>query len=95
VDGSAPAVELAEADAIAKEYRTADPAGVVRRALPLYVLGEYRNEGSAAERRITIKLHVKRGEETIVDEERATEERGDKLPVPHDIKATLDDYVIG
>lgn len=28
-------------------------------------------------------------------QESATEESGDKLPVPHEIKATLDDYVIG
>ncbi len=103
-------VELAEANAIAREYQIADPAGVVKRPVPIYVIGEYRNVGRAAdlgvsspllratrttgerervrerslsaarlgrgpERQITVKLHIKRGNETIAAEERTLAQR--------------------
>jgi tetratricopeptide (TPR) repeat protein len=80
-------VELAEANAIAEEYRTADPAGVVRRPLPLYVLGEYRHEGRGADRRTAVKLCVKRGEQTVTNRE--------KTMLPSEVAEFLWDTVLG
>jgi hypothetical protein len=63
-------VELAEAEAIAREYQLADPGERPRRRLPLYLLGEYRNEGLGEERRVTVALKLKRGEKVLGQTER-------------------------
>ena len=57
-------VELAEANALAKELARTN-SGPVKRALPLYVLGEYRNDGDGAARRLTISLKLNRGESPV------------------------------
>jgi len=54
-------VELAEADALAREYKLTAQDERPRRRLPLYLLGEYRHEGLADARQLTISLQVKRG----------------------------------
>ncbi|MEX1228877.1 MAG: hypothetical protein WEB58_01480 [Planctomycetaceae bacterium] len=56
-------VEFAEAEALMRE-RSLDVAGQkIRRLLPHYLLGEYRNEGKDEERRVTITLTHKHGEQ--------------------------------
>jgi len=55
-------VELEEARAIAREFALADAPGEPARHLPLYLLGEYRDEGSGDRRAVTIHLTLKRGE---------------------------------
>lgn len=54
-------VELAEADALAKELALTDPGARLNRPLPIYLLGEYRHDGAGQERRITLKLRAERG----------------------------------
>jgi len=55
------AVDLAEAEAIAKELAFAAPGTAVRRRMPLYMLGEFRHAGTGGERKVTIKLRAERG----------------------------------
>jgi len=54
-------VELAEADALAKEVALTAPGGKLDRPLPLYLLGEYRHEGKGSEATIGLKLRAERG----------------------------------
>jgi len=58
-------VELEEARAIAREFALADAPGEVARDLPLYLLGEYRDEGEAARRKVSIRLTLKRGDRDV------------------------------
>lgn len=58
-------VEVAEANAIAQEHALADPLATVKRRLPLFVLGRYRNQDVEGDRRVTIELTVKRGDEQL------------------------------
>ncbi len=53
-------VELAEAEALAKEAALAAPGAKLERPLPLYLLGEYRHEGKGKERTLTLKLRAER-----------------------------------
>ena len=53
-------VELAEANAISREIALSASADV-QRPLPLYVLGEYRQEGVAGQARQTVSLTLMRG----------------------------------
>lgn len=53
-------VELAEAEALAKELALS-PEAKLNRPLPLYLLGEYRHEGTAKDRAVTLKLRAERG----------------------------------
>ena len=54
------AVELSEAEALAKEFAlTADDR--LRRAMPLYFIGEFRHRGLGEDRTISIKLQAERG----------------------------------
>ncbi len=55
-------VELAEARAITRELALAGTASHVTRNLPLYILGEYRNEGIDEDRRVSLSLTLQRGE---------------------------------
>lgn len=54
-------VELAEAEALAKEIALADPGSKLDRPLPVYLLGEYRHEGKAKDRTLTVKMRAERG----------------------------------
>ena len=58
-------VELEEARAIAREFALADAPGAVARDLPLYFLGEFRDEGEAARRKVSIRLALKRGDRDV------------------------------
>lgn len=58
-------VELAEAESLAREFRLSDADGTVRRRLPLYLLGEYRNDGQGDARKTQVHLRLKRGEEQL------------------------------
>ncbi|MDD3927006.1 MAG: hypothetical protein PHT33_10175, partial [bacterium] len=58
-------VELAEARAIAEEMSlTGDTAGI-KRNLPLYIMGEYRNDGIEDKRQTRIALTLKRGDKEL------------------------------
>jgi hypothetical protein len=56
-------VELAEAKSLAGE--AAISATSLERPLPLYVLGEYRNDGKGDERRMRLTLKVQRGDTVV------------------------------
>ncbi|NLS97683.1 MAG: WD40 repeat domain-containing protein [Planctomycetaceae bacterium] len=60
-------VEMAEAEAIAREYELASPADRVRRPLPVYVLGEFRHQGHGDSRRVAISVRLKRGQAVIAE----------------------------
>ena len=60
-------VEMAEAEAIAREYELASPADRVRRPLPVYVLGEFRHQGHGDSRRVAISVRLKRGQAAIAE----------------------------
>jgi tetratricopeptide (TPR) repeat protein len=54
-------VELEEAQALAKELRLAAPGAVLRdRPPPIFLVGEYRNEGKAKDRTVFVKLRADR-----------------------------------
>jgi hypothetical protein len=59
------AVELEEARALARELALTAPGAKLARPLPLYLLGEYRNEGKGKERTITLKLRAERGNKPV------------------------------
>ena len=54
-------VELAEAEAIAKELSLTATNDKVTRLLPHYLVGRYRNEGRGKSRRVEIQLALKHG----------------------------------
>ena len=58
-------VELAEAEAIAREYQLANSGETPVRRLPLYLLGEYRHEGRGEDRQVAITLKLKRGDKLL------------------------------
>lgn len=58
-------VELAEARAIASELELAGDTLEVRRGLPLYLMGEYRNEGVKDARMISVTLALRRGDRDL------------------------------
>lgn len=62
-------VELEEAQAIGKELRLT--GGKIRRALPLYVLGEFRHKSRGDDRTLAVRLRVMRGEQML--DERSAE----------------------
>ncbi len=53
------AVELAEAEALAKELALTQ-ADKINRSLPLYLLGEFRHDGRGAEQIVTLTLRAQR-----------------------------------
>ncbi len=57
--------ELAEAEALAKEYQLAAPSEKPQRRLPLYFLGQYRHERRGNDIQVTITLTVKRGAKQV------------------------------
>jgi len=50
---------------LAKEFALTAPGSRLDRPLPLYLLGEFRNEGKGAERTITLKLRAERGGKVV------------------------------
>ncbi|MCX5684628.1 MAG: hypothetical protein NT049_13205, partial [Planctomycetota bacterium] len=58
------AVELAEANAISREIALSASASA-QRPLPLYVMGEYRQEGADTQARQTISLTLMRGQKQL------------------------------
>ncbi len=58
-------VELAEAQALAKEVALASDQTRLERELPIYVLGDYRHEGQDSTRTISVKLKLMRGEQLL------------------------------
>jgi hypothetical protein len=57
-------VELAEAESISRELALGG-ASSLRHSLPFYLLGEYRNSGRDANRRISISLRLRHGEQEL------------------------------
>lgn len=58
-------VELAEAQALAKEVALADPGSQLKRDVPFYLLGEYRNDGAGDDRHVRLSLKLMRGEQQL------------------------------
>ena len=58
-------VELDEARAIARELALTAPKSAVRRPLPLYLLGEFRNDGKDDQRHVTLRLQLVRGKDKL------------------------------
>ncbi|MBN9521195.1 hypothetical protein J0H58_22190 [bacterium] len=54
------AVELAEAEALARELALAGPGAKLDRPAPLYLLGEFRHEGKGKERTVALTLRAER-----------------------------------
>lgn len=59
------AVELAEAQAVARELQLAAPGSGVTRPAPLFLLGEYRNEGQGAARVLNLTLRAERNGKAV------------------------------
>jgi len=59
------AVELNEARAIASEYALSATGAQVVRPLPFYLYGEYRHDGVADARRMTVSLALRQGERQL------------------------------
>ncbi|MDD3926865.1 MAG: HEAT repeat domain-containing protein, partial [bacterium] len=59
-------VELAEAHAIAQETALTD-GNAIKRTLPLYIMGDYRNDGTGNDRKVNLSLTLKRGEQKLKD----------------------------
>lgn len=58
-------VELAEAQAIAREAILSGKESKVERPLPFYFLGSFRNTGKGDERRMELEVKLQRGEKAI------------------------------
>ncbi len=63
-------VEFEQAPEIARELAVSAGYPSVKRSLPLYIHGRYRNNGPAAERRIDLRLELRQGDETLGTTER-------------------------
>jgi hypothetical protein len=73
-------VELQEADAISHELRLAGSEMEIRRRLPYYILGEYRNEGGRKNRTMSMTLRLRYGDDilrTVREEGLSPESFGD------------------
>jgi hypothetical protein len=66
-------VELPEARAIAAELAAAGTTGVVRRPLPLYLLGEFRHEDKDGASQVHLKVRVLRGKDKLGQRDGAVE----------------------
>jgi tetratricopeptide (TPR) repeat protein len=76
-------VELAEAEAIAQEIKLTDPGATVKRAPPLYLLGEFRRQGAGAEAQVALKLRATRGGQPVGKLIEHTADPGDAPAVLH------------
>lgn len=63
-------VELAEAEALAKELALAAPGRTLERPLPLYLLGEFKHERVEGKPVIVLALRAERGGKVVVKPER-------------------------
>jgi WD40 repeat protein len=63
-------VELAEAEAISREFALAAPEERPQRRLPLYLVGQYRHEGRGEELRVSVTLRARRGADQLGETER-------------------------
>lgn len=80
-------VELAEAQALERELILAGQAGKkIERPLPLYILGQYRNDGRGDARRVSIELVLKQGERELLRKDR-------KELKPDDVPAAISELV--
>ncbi|AWM37838.1 hypothetical protein GobsT_41290 [Gemmata obscuriglobus] len=68
-------VELAEAEALAKELALAAPGTKLERPAPVYLLGEYRHQGQGNERTIALKLRAERAGKPVGKSETFTLKR--------------------
>lgn len=71
-------VELEEANAVAKELRLTSADGSVRRNLPIYLMGEYRNEAEGDQRTVRLSLRIQQGDKELDSQQ--VEIRADKVP---------------
>ncbi len=62
-------VELDEAKAITNEYVAAGSGDEVARKLPVYVLGEYLNQGRGEDRRVKLSLKTQQGSKVLSEKE--------------------------
>lgn len=62
-------VEMAEAQAVAKEQAMTGGDSIERLTDPLYVLGRFRNEGRGPQRRVTLSLEIKLREQILLESE--------------------------
>ncbi len=87
------AVELAEAEAIAKEVALTAPGEALNRPLPVYLFGEYRHDGKGKDRTLTLTLKAERAGKAIG---KPTEKKGNPDDAPSAIrewvKGVLDDF---
>lgn len=58
-------VELEEAQAIASERSLTAESGTIKRRLPIYLLGQFRNEGQGETRQVQISLSVQQGSKEL------------------------------
>ncbi|WP_165698839.1 SHD1 domain-containing protein [Bremerella volcania] len=58
-------VELEEAQAIAKELSLTSESGSIKRRLPIYLLGQFRNEGKEDQRKVQIAVSVQQGSKEL------------------------------
>ncbi|WP_158261428.1 MULTISPECIES: SHD1 domain-containing protein [Pirellulaceae] len=58
-------VELEEAQAIASELTLTSEAGTIKRRLPIYLLGQFRNEGKGETHKVRITLSVQQGSKEL------------------------------
>ncbi|MFN3150199.1 SHD1 domain-containing protein [Bremerella sp.] len=58
-------VELEEAQAIASELALTSESGTIKRRLPIYLLGQYRNEGKEEERKVRVSLSIQQGSKEL------------------------------
>ncbi|MBI1248003.1 protein kinase [bacterium] len=62
-------VELEEARAISDEFKLTSSDGTLRRQLPIYLLGRFRNENRDGQRMVKVSLNVEQGGQAIESEE--------------------------
>ncbi len=72
-------VEFAEAEALSKELALTAAGAKVNRPAPLYLIGEYRHEGTSKDRTVTLKLHAERGGKPVGKAETLTVKAADGL----------------
>ena len=58
-------VEMEEARAIGEEMDLTNPGAAVERELPLYLMGEYRNNAGKLGRRTDVRIELRRGQQTL------------------------------
>ncbi len=78
-------VELAEAEALAREIALTAPGERLDRPLPVYLLGEYRFDGTGPERVVTLKIRAERGGKLVG-------KRLDTKVKPEEVSAALRDW---